>query len=488
MKRFLQNSWLVVMGISFCCGADAAQTAKTVTQPTYVPIPIDWAALTADKQVKERLDSVLSTCKGLKRPFAFGIPDENEGETLAVESWKTLWERDCARGGGDHPWAHCLLVALVFSRSEDGHLVVNLYRAHNFNRWLATNLDYGKRDFVRDPVSGGKLFSKDIYYFRLAARAFYPDGSFFLCTLDELIARDQHGEDLRAQFRDNAADDSDDLKNVGAISRIRVENGEVKEALLKAEDVSDLDATRRQPVVPQGDDDFARRLQENERQARERLEQARREEVQRQERARQDGVNLVNNDFWQTFDQAAEDAYQRSQQQARERVEAQRREAERQRQARYDFGQNYNNYYRAGPRPAYDGGGHGAHVAVAGAGAPPPPYLSYAFIGLIHGLCNNYLSDGAVNKHFYRAPWREWGTAILFRNLLPRYEVHMNRDEMRKSALVSLVYSFCQVLGEIIPPIALAPHLAITGPWRNIGVNSVLVSALLSGLMSRALP
>ncbi len=105
---------------------------------------------------------------------------------------------------------------------------------------------------------------------------------------------------------------------------------------------------------------------------------------------------------------------------------------------------------------------------------------SLAVLGLLHGATNNYLSKGAHNEHFFKAPLREWLVGLGFSALqmvLARSGKIPGRLYINNQYLHILTFFATrgggQALGEMIP---------LNGHSRNFAVNqwSVGIPFLLS--------
>jgi hypothetical protein len=117
------------------------------------------------------------------------------------------------------------------------------------------------------------------------------------------------------------------------------------------------------------------------------------------------------------------------------------------------------------------------------------PALAYTFLtllGFVHGVANNYLSKGAHNEHFFKAPLREWLVGLGFttlQKLLIRFNKIPGNPRLNNPYLA--LFALCatlgggQVLGEMIP-------LKNNGPWRNFAVNQWTVGVpVWLGLLKR---
>lgn len=120
-----------------------------------------------------------------------------------------------------------LLVAMVITEEETAkgkETNIQPYRAHGFNRWLLEISPEGTRLFRPDPLKRTTPYSKDVYYFELT------DDSFeYLCTLDELVAHDNFGEELRNTFLINAGNNPYAAASAAGIPYIQCSQGKVLE-------------------------------------------------------------------------------------------------------------------------------------------------------------------------------------------------------------------------------------------------------------------
>lgn len=85
--------------------------------------------------------------------------------------------------------------------------------------------------------------------------------------------------------------------------------------------------------------------------------------------------------------------------------------------------------------------------------------------GFIHGATNNYLSKGAHNEHFFKAPLREWLVGLGFYGLrrLIKNPGSLYIHDLRLWFLtVSATAGIGQALGEMVP---------LNGHWRNFAIN-----------------
>lgn len=479
MKRFLQNralkrsnAWAIVMQsvvilsivgqyMPFACAVQARLEQKALPEC----LAYEMHEFRSDEEQKALLKQLMqhivaevdaaklnnvTTKKREANPLVSGFEisrfEKDDDIDLQGQSWGDL---TAANG---KVWA-----VLVFaSRSDDGGFFINLYHVDGFHKWITgqRTLKVDGQDYYTDPTFvDARLKSSGIFYLEFSRKR-----AACLCTLHELVAKTERGEQLRDYFcshADYSRSQKHEQERVQketetVLQAIYVEDGWIKKRPQQAQQVVSvtaqhehvIPARRERPVIPQGDEEFARKLQEDDRRAQERLAQDRRN---REEQARPAPKRVVMHNR----------ETQRQQAPRQVQVEKQRRE-EVQSEAWY---------------APYVGGGSDQATS-------QPPYVSYVIVGILHGLCNNYLSGGTANRHLYHAPWREWLTVILFWYFGPSYKAGCCKNGWKTSALLASCYGVSQAFGEMVPPITWAPNYAVTGPWRNFGINFELLYAL----------
>ena len=148
--------------------------------------------------------------------FKDGFPKQwlNDVEYFTQERWGELQKP--------------LLVAMVITERETAEgkkeTCIQPYRAHNFNRWLLETSEYRTKRFRPDPLTRVSFYSKDVYYFTLT-----HDSLKYLCILDELVAHDNFGKELRNTFLINAGNDPYATASAIGIPYVQFAQGKVLE-------------------------------------------------------------------------------------------------------------------------------------------------------------------------------------------------------------------------------------------------------------------